>query len=279
MSWIDWIRSNSVIRFLNYSRGSFSLHVAKGKTAYRTFSDFRADFDGNNGMLNVPKWQMNFADGILRGTASFDLRPHTTRPLRVEFQGDQLKFDRIFLSDPNRARVDGDVVSQGYMEWRIRSGLENGGIYKSGNMEVRVADGTIYRFEVLSKIFSLINLGSILRGRLPDIIGQGLSFQRMNWKMDVFDNKWKIKNLKFYSDAARIDASGMYFSDQGRIDFKVDVAPLVGFDTIVSGLFGNLITRDGKILNTTFRVRGLTSSPDVRLEPFENLKQDLRQGG
>lgn len=278
MTWIDWIRSNSIVWFVNQARGTGSLKVTKGKTAYRTFSDFRSDFEGHNGMVSVPKWQMNFADGVLRGAASFDVRPNTTRPLKIDFQGDHLKFDRIFVYDPNRVRVDGDVTSQGYMEWRIRSGIENGGVYKTGNMEVRVADGTIYRFEVLSKIFSLINLGSILRGRLPDVIGNGLPFQRINWKMDVFDNKWKIKDLKFYSDSARIDASGMYFSDQGRIDFKVDVAPLVGFDTILSGLFGNLITRDGKILNTTFRVRGLTSSPDVRLEPFENLKQEIKQG-
>ncbi len=279
MTWIDWIRSNSVIRFLNQSKGSISLKIAKGKTTYRSFSDFRAEFEGNGGLLSISKWQTGFADGILRGTGAIDIRPTTNRPLRIEFQGDQLNFDRIFISDPNRSKVDGTVVSQGYMDWRIRSGIENGGIYKPGSMEVRVADGTVYRFEILSKIFSLINLGSILRGKLPDVIGQGLTFQRMNWKMDVFDNKWKIKDLKFYSDAARIDASGMYFSDQGRVDFKVDVAPLVGFDTILSGLFGNLITKDGKILNTTFRVRGLTSSPDVRLEPFENLKQEFRQGG
>lgn len=278
MSWIEWIRSSQVIKFLNQSRGSISLKIAKGKTAYRTFSDFRAEFEGAIGMLTVPKWQMNFADGTLRGTASLDLRPTTTRPLKIEFQGDQLNFDRIFVSDPNRVKLDGEVTSQGYMEWRIRSGLENGGIYKTGNMEVRVTNGVIYRFEILSKIFSLINLGSILRGRLPDMIGQGLPFQTMNWKMDVFDNKWKVKDLKFHSDAAQINASGMYFSDQGRVDFKVDVAPLVGFDTILSGLFGNLITRDGKILNTTFRVRGLSNSPDVRLEPFENLKQELKPG-
>jgi hypothetical protein len=96
----------------------------------------------------------------------------------------------------------------------------------------------------------------------------------MKWDMEVFDSKWKIKNLELMSDAARMDASGMYFSDQHRVDFKVDVSPLVGFDTIVSGLFGNLITKNGKILTTTFRVRGLYESPDVRLEPFEQFRSE-----
>jgi hypothetical protein len=90
--------------------------------------------------------------------------------------------------------------------------------------------------------------------------------------MNIFDNKWHFTDLKIFSDAARVNASGMYFSDQNRVDFKVKVSPLVGLDAIVSGLFGNLITKDGKILTTTFHVRGLYTSPDIRLEPFENFK-------
>ncbi len=39
----------------------------------------------------------------------------------------------------------------------------------------------------------------------------------MKWDMEVFDGKWKIKNLELMSDAARMDASGMYFSDQHRV--------------------------------------------------------------
>ncbi len=59
-------------------------------------------------------------------------------------------------------------------------------------------------------------------------------------------------------------------------DFKVDVSPLVGFDTIVSGLFGNLITKNGKILTTTFRVRGLYESPDVAWNPSSNSAPNSR---
>jgi hypothetical protein len=274
VTWGEWIRSSPVIRFLARSRGAASLKVAKGKTAYRTFSDFRANFEGSGGIVRVPKWQMEFADGLLRGTALFDIKANSSRPFTVSFQGDQLRMERIMLSDPDRVKIEGKVVAEGQMDWRLTSKRENYGIYKSGNIEVRMQDGVIHRFEVLSKIFSLINLGSIVRGRLPDVIGQGLAFQRLTWNMEVFDSKWKIKDLKLVSDAARIDSSGMYFSGQERVDFKVDVSPLVGLDTIVSGIFGNLITKDGKTLTTTFRVRGLYASPDVRLEPFENVKSD-----
>jgi hypothetical protein len=266
LTWGEWIDANPVIRFLAKSKGTGTLKIARGKTAWRTFADFRANLEGNAGLIRAPGWQTNFADGILRGSALFDIREHTAKPLTLDFQGDHLQMERTMLFDPDRVRVEGNVLTEGHMEWKVSAGSENNGLNKTGTVEVRIQDGVIHRFEILSKIFSLINLGSILRGRLPDIISQGLPFYRLTWTMEVFNDKWKVKELKLLSDAARMDASGMYFSSQRRMDFRVDVSPLVGLDTIVSGLFGNLITKDGKTLTTTFRVRGPYESPDVRLD-------------
>jgi hypothetical protein len=192
--------------------------------------------------------------------------------MSLTFQGEQMKMESILVSEPSGLKLEGKVSTEGRLDWKTSTKRENNGIYKIGSMDVRVYDGVIHRFEILSKIFSLINLGSIVRGRIPDIMAQGLPFQKLIWKMEVFDQKWKIKDLKLTSDAARIDSTGMYFSGQERVDFRVEVSPLVGIDTIFSGLFGNLITRDGKTLTTTFRVRGLSASPDVRLEPFDSFK-------
>jgi hypothetical protein len=272
LTWGEWIRVNPVFRFLARSRGTGLVKIAKGKTALRTFSNFQAHFEGANGLIRSPKWQMNYAEGIVRGRALFDIRLGTQTPLTLDFQADRLQIDRVMLSDPNLIQVEGNMGVEGRMEWHLgNTNPENNGLYKTGTMEVRLHNGVIHRFEILSKIFSVVNLGSLLRGRLPDIISQGLPYQRLTWKMEAFDNKWKVKELKLKSDAARINASGMYFSGQDRLDFKVDVSPLVGLDTIVSGLFGNLIAKDGKILTASYRVRGLSSSPDIRLE-FEGAK-------
>lgn len=263
VTWGEWIHANPVIRFLARSRGTGSLKIARGKTAWRTFADFKADLEGNSGFIRAPAWQMKFADGVLRGSAVFDIRENPGKPLTLDFQGDHLQMERMMLStDPDKVRVGGRVLTEGQIEWKLGPGKENHGLHKTGTVEVSVKDGVIYRFEVLSKIFSMVNLGSILRGRLPDIISQGLPFYRLTWSMDVFNDKWKVKDLKLLSDSARMDASGMYFSGQDRMDFKVDVSPLVGIDTIVSGLFGN----EGKTLTATVRVRGSPEAPDVRLE-------------
>ena len=270
-TWSEWISSNWFIRFLARSQGRGRLRVYKGKTSQRAFSDFKADVIGEGGLLKAPHWAANFGDGKLRGSARFDLRPGAKTLLRTEFQGDHLKMQRVLLADPEQVSVESEFLLEGYLAWHASKRRENHGVYKTGKIEVRLRDGIIHKFDVLSKIFSLINLGSILSGRLPDVTGSGLPFNRLTWQMEVFDTKWRVKDFKLLSDAATIDAEGMYFSDQNRVDFKVDVSPLVGFDKIISGLFGNLITKDGKILTTTFRVRGLSHSPDVRLEPLRSF--------
>jgi len=272
VTWGEWIQVNPAIRFLARSSGKAFVKVLKGKTPFRTFANFQANVEGKDGLLKVTSWQLNSADGIIRGTARFDIRRNTQVPFALDFQADQLRMERVMISDPEWLRVEGDVVLNGKLQWNLTSGRANAGVYKTGNIEVRVHDGKVNKFDIMSKLFSLINLGSILRGRLPDLIQQGLPFQSLTWDMDILDTKWKFKDMKLVSDAARINASGMYFSDQDRIDFQVDVSPLVGFDQIFSGLFGNLVTKNGKLLTTTFRVRGLSATPDVRLMPFENFK-------
>jgi hypothetical protein len=268
LTWAEWIRSNAVIRFLARSRGVAQIKAAKGKTTQRAFTQFQAQFEGAQGFIRVPHWQLGFADGVIRGKGLFDIRSDTSTPLTLELQGDQLKMERIFTSDPERVRMEGAVTVEGRLEWKTNDKREDHGIYKKGRLDIRVHNGVIERFEVLSKIFSLVNFGSLVRGRFPDVIAQGLPFQRISWTADVFDKKWRVTDLKLDSDAAHIDASGSYFSDQDRVDFRVNVAPLVGLDTIVSGLLGNLLTRDGKTLVWTVRVSGLSGSPDVRLELF-----------
>lgn len=274
ITWGQYIQSNPVIRFLAKSRGTGFIKINKGKIGDRLFENFRANLEGSGGLIRVNSWRSYFADGILRGSGLFDIRINTTRPLSVEFQGHGLRMEKTMRSDPGWLKVSGNVTIEGNLDWKLGPSLDKRGMYKTGKMAVRMKDGVINRFDILSKLFSLVNLGSLLRGKLPDVIGQGLPFHHLSWAMEVFDNKWKVSDMRLLSDAARVDASGMYFAGQERIDFRMDVSPLVGFDAIFSGLFGNLLTRDGKLLSTTFRIRGLYSSPDVRMEPFENRRPE-----
>ncbi|MFH0821144.1 MAG: AsmA-like C-terminal region-containing protein, partial [Pseudomonadota bacterium] len=263
--WGDWIRNNGSVRFLARSVGQGRVRVLKGKTSTRTFSDFHTTVEANRGVLLCKEWKAAIAGGIVSGTATFDITEETQTPLRMRFHGDHMSLDRLLDADPKHVNVEGTVQMDGSLDWHLTRSRENRGIQKTGTVDVVVAKGLVHRFDTLSKIFSSINFGSLVRGRLPEVGTEGFPFQQCKWRMEVIGNKWKIKDMKMRSDAAGIGASGMYFSDQGRVDLKVEVAPLVGLDALFSGIFGDLLTKDGKTLTTTFRVRGLVSSPDVRL--------------
>ncbi len=272
MTWPEWIRANPVVRFVARSSFKAVLKVVKGRTSDRAFSDFHATYEGIGGVIRVPSWEVKVADGIVKGIGELDIRADTKEPLSIKWDAHNARLERALLSDPKRVNIDGNLSANGNLRWRTTDRRETDGLSKTGFVAVTVTDGTIHRFDILSKIFTLVNLGSILRFRVPDIVSEGLPYHRLTWTMDIFDHKWKTKDLMLISDAARIDAEGMYFTDQNRIDFKVSVSPLVGIDKILSQVFGNLLTKDGKTLTTAFRVRGLFGSPDVRLEPFDTFR-------
>ncbi len=273
VTWGEWMRANPSIRFLARSRGGANIKIAKGKTPSRAFSNFHAYFEGSNGLVKVPKWQMTFADGVLHGTAIFDIRASTRVPLSLDIRGDDLRMERMLTSDPDRVRIEGEVAAEGHMEWKTSTKRENQGIYKMGKIEVQVQHGILtQQFDIPSKISAALNFGSLVRGRFPDIFARGLPFRRLTWAMEAFDSKWKITDLKLHADSTNIDGFGMYFDDQDRVDLKLDVSPLVGLDTIVSGILGNSLIKNGKTLTFPFRVRGLSNSLDVRLEPFETVR-------
>jgi hypothetical protein len=271
LTWGDWIRNNRVVRFLARAQATGFVRVSKGRTEVRNFSNFKASIEGARGLLRVPSWQLRVADGILRGTGLFDIRRETAKFFVMDFQGDQLKMEQLLMSDQDWMRISGNVLLEGKMEWKLGSNPENNGLDKIGSVELRMQEGMVNRFDIWSKI-SIVNLGSLLSGRLPDITTNGFPFRRLTCRMTVFDTKWHVKELTIVSDAAHVDATGMYFSGQERIDFKVNISPLVGFDRIFSEIFGNALTKNGKLLTASIRIRGLYGSPDVRLEPFEGFR-------
>jgi hypothetical protein len=269
-TWREWLQKNRAVRFLASSAGEIDLMVREGIYYDHKFSNLEAELKFTDGIAQIKDWSAQVARGDLEGNAKLNINRDSRTPLKIDFQGQSMSLATLLLTDPERVSVKGVTRAKGAIEWRLTEDSSvNNGLYSAGKVYMMARDGIIYRFQILSKIFSLLNLGSILQGRLPDILAQGLPYQTMSWRMDIFNDKWKINDFDLVSDAARITASGMYITSEDRVDFLVKVAPLVGFDKIFSGIFGNLITKDGKILTTTFRVRGLSGSPDVRLESTE----------
>jgi hypothetical protein len=133
----------------------------------------------------------------------------------------------------------------------------------SGEVAFSAEKGRIYRFGLLAKILSILNVTEIYRGQIPDLIGEGFAYHGMTISADV-------EGGKLIMQECAIDGVSMGIACEGNIDFsekKMDliilVAPFKTVDRIVKfiPLIGHIL--GGKLISIPFRAKGDLADPDV----------------
>jgi|GEM_PF-318906 len=151
--------------------------------------------------------------------------------------------------------LKGEMKGEGKMEDLARS--------LRGNLEFTTRNGRIYRLSVLSKIFALLNLTEIYRGRLPDLTNEGFAY-------DWIEARGSLKNGKIILEESIIDAPSMKMVWKGdmdfvnkNMDFTVLVAPLRTVDKIIGHipLVGEIL--GGALISIPVEVKGDISDPTV----------------
>ena len=133
----------------------------------------------------------------------------------------------------------------------------------NGKLKFFATDGRIYRYEALAKIFALLNLSEIFRGKLPDVVKEGFAYNSIQ-------ADGKLENGKFIFKEFVIDGSSMTTVCEGYIDLVRDemdmvvlVAPFKTVDYIIKHIpLVNQIL-GGKLVSIPFRVKGNPSDPDI----------------
>ena len=133
----------------------------------------------------------------------------------------------------------------------------------NGKLKFSAKDGRIYRYGILAKIFVLLNITEIFRGKLPDVVKEGCAYTSM--KADG-----NLENGKFMFQEFVIDGSSMTIVCEGYIDLVRDemdvvvlVAPFKTVDYIIKHipLVNHIL--GGKLVSIPFRVKGNPADPDV----------------
>jgi hypothetical protein len=133
----------------------------------------------------------------------------------------------------------------------------------SGELAFSAEKGRIYRFGLLAKILSILNVTEIYRGEIPDLIGEGFAYHGMTIGAD-------IENGKLIMRECSIDGVSMGIACEGHIDFsenKMDlillVAPFKTADRIVKMLPLIKHILGGKLISIPFRASGDLKNPNV----------------
>jgi hypothetical protein len=133
----------------------------------------------------------------------------------------------------------------------------------TGKVDIRAKDGCIYRFPLLAKILSFLNVTELLRGKVPNLNAAGLDYNSIIIKGD-------LRNGNFVLQEAIIDGTTMQLVGQGEIDIpnnKVNltvlVAPFKTVDYLVSKipLVGYVLK--GTLISIPLRITGKLDDPNI----------------
>src|SRR5208337_3318895 len=78
----------------------------------------------------------------------------------------------------------------------------------NGELRFEIENGVIEKFNILSKIFSILNVSQLLKGRLPDLATKGLPFHQILANFHVKDGVATTDDFLVDSDAMRITLLG-----------------------------------------------------------------------
>ena len=132
-----------------------------------------------------------------------------------------------------------------------------------GKVDFRAQEGCIYRFPLLAKILSFLNVTELLRGKIPDLNTAGLNYNSIIIRGD-------LRNGKFVLGEAIIDGTTMHLVGQGEIDIAnnsidltVLVAPFKTVDYLVSKIpLVNYVLKD-TLISIPLRITGKLDDPTI----------------
>jgi hypothetical protein len=146
----------------------------------------------------------------------------------------------------------------------------------NGGLRLAFENGVIERFNILAKIFSILNISQLLRGRLPDLATQGLPYRRIQGDFSVKNGVATTDDFLVDSDAMKITLLGKVDLGKSLIDIRIGVHPLVTVDTILSSvpIAGYILTGEDKgFISYFYDVKGTLDDPRIEAIPFKIVEE------
>jgi uncharacterized protein involved in outer membrane biogenesis len=146
----------------------------------------------------------------------------------------------------------------------------------NGGLKFEMENGVIERFNILSKIFSILNVSQLLKGRLPDLATKGLPYRQILGNFYVTDGVATTDDFMVDSDAMRITLLGKIDLGKNSIDVRIGVHPLVTIDTILSSvpIAGYILTGEDKgFISYFYHVKGNLEDPKIEAIPFKFVEE------
>jgi hypothetical protein len=237
-----------------------------------TFTAVQADFlvgphliESTNASADLCGISVNGAMRAEPRSISFSLQP-AAQEQDIDASLPCLFGDRAKFS--GKYSLQGEISSQGAPHEFIDA--------LQGNFKLDVQGGRVYRSPVLLKIFSLLSVTDVFKGKLPQFSNKGFSYKVLKGQADVKGGKIIVNEVVFESDTINL-------AGYGEIDITNDKLNLVVLVTMLDSVkklleiipfIKNIAGKD--LLTYPVKVNGTITDPKVSfLSPTELGKKAI----
>jgi uncharacterized protein involved in outer membrane biogenesis len=136
-----------------------------------------------------------------------------------------------------------------------------------GNLRLHCEKGSLRKFALLSKLFSILNVSQLFKFKLPDMVSGGMPYDEIKASFSFKDGLVRTDDLFIDSEAMNISLVGQFDLVKDQLDVTIGVKPLQTIDKVVSRIpiAGWILTGKNKSLITTyFEAKGSLDNPTVK---------------
>ena len=265
----DWLSNWSIECKVDVDQGRYrgfryrdlkvGMKSIDGKLLFHSFQ-----FKGDGGDLWGEGWIQPAERGI-----KFEIKPRLSNMeakgfLRTVFQ----KSEEEKVAVTGRVHIDKvELRGEGEDFQRVKESL-------NGRLRFELESGVIERFNILAKIFSVLNVSQLFRGRLPDLATKGLPYHQILANIHIKDGVASTDDFVVDSDAMKITIFGNVDLGKNLIDARIGIHPLVTLDTVLSNvpIAGYILTGDNKaFLSYIYEVKGNLDDPKIEAVPIKSM--------
>jgi uncharacterized protein involved in outer membrane biogenesis len=256
------------------------VRIDKGKFRSLNYQDLNGEIKTIDGALVIRPLQFKEDGGEFQGEGW--IKP-TEKGLRMEVKPRFSHMEaKAFIRALFQKEEEDEVAITGRVtldQMELRGEGENlRGMIGSlnGGLKLRIEDGVIERFNILSKIFSILNVSQLVKGNLPDLKTKGFPYRQITATIDVKEGIASTEDFLVDSDSMRITLLGKVDLSKNSIDARIGVHPLITIDKILSNvpIAGYIITGPDKaFLSYFYEVKGNLNDPKIEAIPLKSLSE------
>ncbi|MGB5158179.1 YhdP family protein [Desulfobacterium sp. N47] len=132
-----------------------------------------------------------------------------------------------------------------------------------GTLKFNAAKGRVHKISFLSKIFALLNVTEIFRGKIPDLIGEGFAYNTITIEGKLEKGNFVLSKFIIDGASMAIVCTGNIDISNNKADLMVLISPFKTVDLIVKYIPVVSQILGGNIITIPFRVLGKIEDPDV----------------